>query len=140
MIFKPAAVTGTVPWIRAPSPPTVPVPAPPCAPFASMVTEVTHTAGGVHIWICPVFANAIVPGSHENVAVTLCICASVATQVVEPEHAPLHPMNVVPVVDDAVSVTIVLASNSALHVAPQSMPAGVEVTEPTPVPIFVTVN
>ncbi len=56
---------------------------------------------------------------------------------------PLHPsppqrVKVEPVAAMAVRVTLALESKAALQVAPQSMPGGVEVTEPLPVPALVT--
>jgi hypothetical protein len=61
---------------------------------------------------------------------------------------PLHPVNVLPVVADAVSVTEVSAWNGVLHpvvaappfVMTQSIPAGLEVTRPLPVPAPATVS
>jgi hypothetical protein len=49
-------------------------------------------------------------------------------------------VKVEPVAAVAVRVTLALASKAALQVAPQSMPAGVEVTVPLPVPAFVAVR
>jgi len=40
----------------------------------------------------------------------------------------------------AVRVTIVLLSNEAWHVAPQSIPGGLLITLPLPVPFVVTVR
>ena len=58
-----------------------------------------------------------------------------------PEHpAPLQPMNAEPAVAVAVRVTIGPSLKNAEQVAPQLIPAGALVTEPDPVPAFVTVS
>ncbi len=54
--------------------------------------------------------------------------------------SPLQLVKVEPVAGAAVRVTDVLAAKLALQVAPQVMPAGVEVTLPVPVPVGVTVR
>src|SRR5689334_4246750 len=64
------------------------------------------------------------------------------------EHAPvpvtvqllLQPPNVEPAAGVAVSVTVLLRWKSAVHVAPQEIPAGELVTVPEPVPAFATVS
>ncbi len=63
-----------------------------------------------------------------------------AQVVVVPEHAPPHPENVEPAAGAAVSVTARPARVEVEHVAPQSMPAGDEVTVPLPLPCLATVN
>ena len=55
-------------------------------------------------------------------------------------QAPLQPVNVEPASGVAVNVTIVPDVNEAEQVAPQSIPAGELVTDPAPVPVFVTVS
>jgi hypothetical protein len=55
-------------------------------------------------------------------------------------HAPVQPPNTEPLDVAAVSVTAVALSNGALHVAPQLMPLGLDVTVPLPVPALVTVS
>src|SRR5207247_10936911 len=59
---------------------------------------------------------------------------------VPPPSAPPHPLNPDPLADVAVTVTYVPTANDALHVAPQSIPAGLLVTVPLPLPVFVTVR
>ncbi len=67
----------------------------------------------------------------ETVAVALTVQAPV------PAHPPpLHPANLEPAAAVAINVTVVPASNRAAHAAPQSMPGGLEVTVPVPVPCF----
>jgi hypothetical protein len=51
-----------------------------------------------------------------------------------PVHAPDQPANVELLFGAAVSVTMVPLLKLALHVAPQSMPAGLLVTFPAPAP------
>jgi hypothetical protein len=64
----------------------------------------------------------------------------VTVQLPVPVHAPLQPVNVEPVAGAAVRVTLVPELKLALHVAPQLMPAGDEVTVPLPVPALPTVR
>ena len=75
-----------------------------------------------------------------NVAVTLAAAVIVTTHAPLPLHAPLQPSNRDPAAVAAVSVTVVPLAKLAAHVAPQSIPAGVDVTVPAPVPVFVTVS
>jgi len=59
-----------------------------------------------------------------------------------PEHAPLHPVKVDPVLALAVTVTVsyLLKLCEALeHIGPQLMPPGELVTVPFPRPLLVTV-
>ena len=55
-------------------------------------------------------------------------------------QAPDHPVNVEPAVMVAVRVTEVLWLYEYEQVAPQLIPAGLEVTVPEPVPVLVTVK
>src|SRR5438445_405221 len=74
-----------------------------------------------------------------KVAVTLGACVMLTVHVPVPLHpAPLQPPNIKPVSAVAVSVTLVVKSKGALHVMPQSIPAGLLVTVPLPVPAFTT--
>jgi hypothetical protein len=57
-----------------------------------------------------------------------------------PEQSPAQPVNVAFEFGVGVSVTPVPKSNVIEQVGPQSIPAGVELTEPAPVPFFVTVS
>ena len=80
-----------------------------------------------------------------NVAVTVTVvllpglAGSVTVQGAVPVQAPLQPANDESDAGAAFKVTDVAASNLFEHVAPQSMPAGVEVTVPLPAPCLVTV-
>ena len=85
-----------------------------------------------------VFAGVGV-GVTAKSAVTLRAPRTVTVHVdAVPEHAPPHPVNVDPAAGAAVNVTTDDNSNDALHVGPQSMPAGLDVTDPDP--DFCTVN
>ncbi len=55
-----------------------------------------------------------------------------------PEQAPLHPAKVEPAAGVAVKVIAVPGVTDCEQVAPQLMPAGLLVTVPEPVPLFVT--
>ncbi len=75
-----------------------------------------------------------------NVAVTFLLPLTVTTQVVAvPEQSPDQPLNLHR--DDfgfAVRVTDELLLNGAVHVAPQLIPAGADVTEPPRLDVAVT--
>ncbi len=74
-----------------------------------------------------------------NAAVTLLAASIVTVQVFPvPAHAPLQPVKVELVVGTAVRVTRVPLLRLALHVVPQLMPAGLEVTVPVPAPLLDT--
>src|SRR2546425_1495328 len=76
-----------------------------------------------------------------KLALTDCAALIVTTQLPVPLHpAPLQPVNADPLAGAAVKVTDVPLANDALHVAPQSMPAGLLVSVPLPLPVFVTVR
>jgi hypothetical protein len=76
-----------------------------------------------------------------KVAVTDAAASTVTVQVPVPEHpAPDQPAKVEVASGVAVSTTAVLASKVAVHVVPQSIPAGVEATVPPPVPARTTVS
>src|SRR5512142_659286 len=64
----------------------------------------------------------------------------VTTQLPVPLHAPLQPEKVVPAPGLAVRVTSASAAMEAEQVAPQSIPPALEVTVPTPIPVFVTAS
>src|SRR6185369_4402700 len=74
-----------------------------------------------------------------KVAVAVLAASMVSRQLAVPEQAPLQPRKSEPAPGAAVRVTGVPPPKSALHVAPQLMPAGLLVTVPVPVPILVTV-
>jgi hypothetical protein len=70
-----------------------------------------------------------------KVATTLAAAFIVTAQVPVPEQPePDQPAKVEPDEGAAVSVTSVAGANSAAQVAPQEIPAGLEVTVPVPLP------
>ena len=76
-----------------------------------------------------------------NVAVTFWAALMVTVQGLVPLHPPpLQPVKVEPPLGVAVSVTVVPLVKLAVQVLPQVIPAGLEVTEPEPVPFSVTVS
>ncbi len=60
------------------------------------------------------------------------------TEVALPAQEPDQPAKVEPLAGVAVSVTVTLRLNDALHAVPQEMPAGADVTTPLPAPCLVT--
>ena len=81
----------------------------------------------------------VVSGFRSNVAVTECAASIVTMQVPVPvQPDPVQPVKSEPTSAVAVSVTTAPSPKASEHVAPQSIPAGLEVTEPVPVPVFDT--
>jgi hypothetical protein len=74
-----------------------------------------------------------------KVAVTFFTLVIGTAQVV-PVQSPLNPENTEFADGAAISVTSVFAVKFAEQVGPQSMPIGLEVTEPVPPPLFETLN
>jgi hypothetical protein len=73
-------------------------------------------------------------------AVTLLLWVSVTVQLLVPVHAPLQPANAERFAGVAFNVTTVPPLKAALHVLPQLMPVGLELTVPEPVPVVLTVS
>ncbi len=71
---------------------------------------------------------------------TVVALVIVRVQVPVPEHPPLQPENVEPLLGTAARVTDVPVLNPNEQVTPQLIPAGVLVTVPEPVPLGVTVK
>lgn len=70
-----------------------------------------------------------------NVAVTVVALFIVTVHVPVPvQPLPLQPANVEPIAGEAVSVTTVPWLKASVQSTPQLIPAGVEVTDPDPVP------
>src|SRR5262245_27791616 len=89
----------------------------------------------------PAFVTVRVEGTALNVAVTDLFALITTTHVAVPLHPlPLQPPKVDPVAAVAVKVTVVPDTKGKLHVAPQTIPAGLLVTVPTPAPAGVTVR
>jgi hypothetical protein len=149
------AVAAIVHWVVATeSQPLHPANDEPAVAVAVSVTEVGSTKDAAHVAPqsmpagaektepapVPVFAAVMANVIGAKVAVTDFATSSVTTQAPVPVHAPLQPVKTRPVDGVAVKVTGVPVMKFAPHVAPQSMPAGLEVTLPLPVPAFATNN
>lgn len=89
----------------------------------------------------PTLVTVRVEGTALNVAVTDLLALITTVHVPVPLHPlPLQPAKVEPVAGLAVNVTEVPLVNGKLHVVPQSIPAGLLVTVPSPTPALVTVR
>jgi hypothetical protein len=75
-----------------------------------------------------------------NVAVVVFAASIVREHVPEPLQAPDQPENVEPAAAVAVNVTTALSAKSCEHVEPHSIPTGLDVTVPAPVPAPATVR
>src|SRR5687767_2937709 len=75
-----------------------------------------------------------------KVAVTERAWLIVGTHDPIPEHAPVQPSNVEPVLAASVNVTDVPELYASVQSEPQSIPAGLLVTVPNPVPLLLTVR
>ena len=85
-------------------------------------------------------AQALTEG-QATIADTLVLLARVTVHEPMPEHPPpLQPENMHPVCGAVVSLTAVPPVKEAVQVGPQLIPAGVEVTVPSPVPVLLTVR
>jgi len=143
--------------VQAPVPvhaPLQPVNVEPLAAAADSVTDVPLakfalqvdpqlTPAGVDVTV-PVPVPAFVTLSANVVAELLKVAVTARAAVIEtvqapvPVQAPLQPANAEPLAAAGVSVTDAPLEKLAVHVDPQLMPAGEEVTVPVPVPDFVT--
>jgi hypothetical protein len=73
--------------------------------------------------------------------VTLRLLFSVSVQFAcTPEQAPDQPAKLLPALGVAVRVTVVPLVKLALQLAPQLMPAGLELTVPVPEPVLLTLS
>jgi len=89
----------------------------------------------------PVLVTVRVEGTALNVAVTDLLALITTVHVPVPLHPlPLQPPKVDPDAGAAVNVTVVPDEKGKLHVVPQSIPAGLLVTVPSPTPALVTVR
>ena len=87
--------------------------------------------------------SGYVTEAGSNVAVRVMLLFRVTVQGPVPGQAtplPLQPVKVEPIEGAAVRVTAVPPVNSAEHVAPQTIPAGLDLTVPLPAPDFVRDN
>jgi hypothetical protein len=111
----------------------------PAPMFALQVAPQSIVPGGTLATVpAPVPArltvSAKLPGAAVKLAVTFRAALIVTTHRPVPVQSPLQPAKVAPPVGVALSVTGVPALKEKTQVAPQSMPAGVLVTVPLPVP------
>src|SRR5512139_3914011 len=84
--------------------------------------------------------SGVTAPATSKVAVTTLAASIVSVHGPVPVHAPLQRVSMAPVLAVAVKVTTVPTANVSLQPAPQSMPAGLLVTLPLPLPIVATVN
>ena len=119
----------------------------PTVKLALQVLEQALMPAGVELTVPlprPVLVTVMTRVSIPNAAPTLCglfgMLAIVHVGLVpNAAQAPLHPVKIEPVGTAAVSVTLEATLKVPWQVAPQLMPAGVEVTVPVPAPDFETV-
>ena len=89
----------------------------------------------------PVPADAVIVEVFKvNVAVTVLAALIVTVHEPVPVQAPDQPPNVELASGAAVRVTLVPAAYTSVQSDPQLMPAGADVTIPSPVPAFVTLR
>jgi len=88
----------------------------------------------------PAFATVSANAFIVKVAVTDFASVNETVQEPVPEHAPVQPVKIESEVGAAASETEVPALKFAAQVLPQEIPAGVDNTEPLPVPAFATVS
>ena len=83
----------------------------------------------------------MVSGTKLNLAVTLRTAVMLTRHAPVPEQPlPLQPANIESPPAVAVSATLVPDRKLALHAGPQSIPEGLLLTVPLPVPILLTVS
>jgi hypothetical protein len=75
-----------------------------------------------------------------NVGVTVVLASSVNRHVPVPVHRPDHPAKVVPASGTGVNTTAVPLGKLVVQLSGQSIPAGLLVTVPAPVPALATVS
>src|SRR5882724_11840233 len=118
-------------------------------PLTKLAVQVAPQSISPDVFVTPpVTAPAPVPDLETvsvkvgaKVAVTLVAAASVTVQDAVPlQPPPLQPVKAEPRPGLAVSVTEVPLLKAAAHTAPQSMPAGLLVTAPAPVPALAIVR
>ena len=127
-------------------------PNPPLFAIRASVDDRGHTSFSrtlrLFVYLAPLLIEMPTSGSTgegpepaSKVAVTERAWLIVTVQLPVPEQpSPLQPAKVDSEAGDAVSVTDVPSANEAEQLEPQSIAAGEEVTEPDPVPDFVTVR
>ena len=86
----------------------------------------------------PLSLGASEGGAVLKVAVT--VASLVSEQGPVPAQSPLHPTKTDPGSDAAARVAVLPWGNCPLHVAPQSIPAELDVTVPVPAPALLTVT
>jgi hypothetical protein len=96
----------------------------------------------VHVKLLSSAVGSVMPPEEEalKVAVTLRAAVMLTAQLPVPEHAPVQPANVEPLLAAAVSVTTAPGLKLALQVLPHEIPAGLLLTVPLPVPALLTLS
>ena len=79
-------------------------------------------------------------GSDAMLKVAVTVAFWVNEQRPVPAQSPLHPAKTDPESGAAVRLTVLPWGNCPLHVARQSIPAGLDVTVPVPAPALLTVT
>lgn len=113
-----------------------------------VLVRVTDCAALVEFTICGAKVRLLIESDAQGaeglklskVAVTFFAASMVTVQVPAPLQSPLQPTNTEPLAGVAVSVTTAPLWKDAVQVAPQSMPGGLLVTVPEPVPVRFTVS
>ena len=100
---------------------------------------------GIAVGVAVGIAVGVAVGSgvaaNPKVAVTVCSADIVTVQVPVPEQPPpLQPLKVLPTAGVAVSITLLFEVKFFAQTVPQSIPVGLLITVPTPLPVLITLK